>query len=97
MPASKDFEKQVSGYGLTSAIIWYFLPDHPTIINPNFILWQEYDLFPKFPLLREYLSRWGKDREEDGVCARLSHIYVAHSQLIQPAKVNAVEFLGRLN
>jgi uncharacterized protein Usg len=46
---SKDFEKQVQGYGLTTAHILYRRPDHRWLLQSY--VWQAYDLFPKFPEL----------------------------------------------
>ena len=45
-----DFEKQVSGYGLTTAQILYRRPDHRWLLQSY--LWQDYDVFPNFPELR---------------------------------------------
>ena len=46
---SEDFRKQVLGYGLTTAQILYRMPDHPSLLQTY--VWQNYDLFPKFPEL----------------------------------------------
>ena len=43
----KDMELQLKGYGLTTAHIFYRMPDHPTILQTY--LWQDYDLAPEFP------------------------------------------------
>ena len=51
---SGDFRKQVLGYGLTTAQILYRLPDHPSLLQTY--VWQNYDLFPKFPALKDFLS-----------------------------------------
>jgi hypothetical protein len=48
--ASKDFRKQVLGYGLTTAQILYRTPDHPSLLQTY--VWQDYDLFPTFPALK---------------------------------------------
>jgi hypothetical protein len=46
----KDMEKQLNGYGLTTAQILYHLPDHPAILQTY--VWQDYDLAPDFPEMR---------------------------------------------
>lgn len=46
---SEDFRKQCEGYGLTTAKILYRLPDYPRFLQT--FVWQEYDLFPQFPVL----------------------------------------------
>ena len=59
--ASKDFPRQLSGYGLTTAQILYRRPDHPWLLQTY--VWQNYDLFPKFPELRRFLDAFGFDYE----------------------------------
>ena len=54
--ASDDFRKQVLGYGLTTAQILYRMPDHPSLLQTY--VWQNYDLFPKFPALKDFLAFW---------------------------------------
>ena len=39
---SKDFRKQLEGYGLTTANILYRRPDHPWLLQTY--VWQDYDL-----------------------------------------------------
>ena len=51
-----DFRKKMLGYGLTTAQILYRMPDHPSLLQTY--VWQNYDLFPKFPALRGFLSFW---------------------------------------
>jgi uncharacterized protein Usg len=46
---SKDFRKQVSGYGLTTAEIVYRRPDRRWLLQTY--VWQDYDMFPNFPAL----------------------------------------------
>lgn len=89
---SADFAKQVAGYGLTTASILYRMPDAPSIINPHFFVWQEYDLAPKFPRLLEFLNFW--QREIDG---KLVAVRVAHSALIKPAELRTVDGEFRLH
>ena len=55
---SEDFRKQVLGYGLTTAQILYRMPDHPSLLQTY--VWQNYDLFPKFPALKDFLAFWRK-------------------------------------
>ena len=56
--ASKDFRRQLAGYGLTTAHIFYRRPDHPWLLQSY--VWQEYDLCPKFPELQRFLEFWQK-------------------------------------
>lgn len=81
--ASRDFIRQLAGYGLTTANILYRLPDHPAFLQSY--IWQEYDLAPRFPELRAFLAFWR--RELDGP---LHSVTVAHSHLIRPAEIHSV-------
>ena len=47
---TQDFQKQVEGYGLTTANILYRRPDHPWLLQSY--VWQNYDLYPDFPELQ---------------------------------------------
>jgi len=76
---SEDFRKQVLGYGLTTAEIIYWLPDHPLVLQTY--VWQDYDQYPYFPTLKKFLKFW--QRELDGP---LFAVTVAHSRLIKPAE-----------
>ena len=44
---SRDFKRQLEGYGLTTAQIHYRRPDHPWLLQTY--IWQDYDLCPRFP------------------------------------------------
>ncbi len=76
---SIDFERQLRGYGLTTAEILYRLPDHPAVLQT--FLWQHYDLAPEFPELTRFLAFW--EREIEGP---LHSVKVAHNRLISPAE-----------
>ena len=58
---SEDFRKQVLGYGLTTAEILYRMPDHRSLLQTY--VWQNYDLFPKFPALQDFLAFWQEKLE----------------------------------
>lgn len=78
------FLRQLQGYGLSTVEIHYYLPDHPSLLQQ--FIWQEYDLAPKFPVLRKFLDFWRRDIE-----AVLHSVRVAHSQLIRPTEWRAVD------
>ncbi|MCS0504589.1 usg protein [Ancylobacter mangrovi] len=88
--ASADFVRQWAGYGLTTAQIFYRMPDHPGLLQTY--LWQHYDLCPHFPELNRFLEFW--KRELDGP---LHSVTVTHSRLIQPAELRSVDGMFRLN
>jgi uncharacterized protein Usg len=52
----KELEKQLQGYGLTTAQIIYRMPDHQAILQTY--IWQDYDLAPEFPEMRTFLKFW---------------------------------------
>jgi uncharacterized protein Usg len=87
---SEDFRKQVAGYGLTTARILYRMPDHPSLLQTY--VWQNYDLFPKFPALTDFLAFWQQKLE-----GPLFSVTVAHSKLIKPAELRAVDGVFRLH
>src|SRR5262245_37857384 len=88
--ASEDCRRQVLGYGLTTAQILYRMPDHPSLLQTY--VWQNYDLFPKFPALTDFLAFW-----QEKLDGRLYSVTVAHSRLIKPAELRAVGGVFRLN
>ena len=70
-----DFERQLRDYRLTTAEIYYHLPDYPDLLQTY--LWQEYDIAPRFPALFGFLDFWS--RSLDG---RLHSVCVASQKLI---------------
>ncbi len=88
--ATEDFKRQLAGYGLTTAHIFYRRPDHPWLLQSY--VWQQYDLCPKFPELQRFLDFWQKSL--DGM---LHSVTVAHSKLIKPAELNAINGEFRLH
>jgi uncharacterized protein Usg len=88
--ASEDFRKQVLGYGLTTAQILYRMPDHRSLLQTY--VWQNYDLFPKFPALKDFLAFW-----QEKLDGPLYSVTVAHSKLIKPAELRAVDGVFRLH
>src|ERR1700716_824830 len=87
---SEDFRKQVLGYGLTTAQILYRMPDHPSLLQTY--VWQNYDLFPNFPALKDFLSFWQEKLE-----GPLFAVTIAHSKPIKPAELRAVDGVSRLH
>jgi uncharacterized protein Usg len=88
--ASSDFQHQLAGYGLTTAHIFYRRPDYPWLLQSY--VWQEYDLYPKFPELQRFLAFWTASL--DGA---LHSVMVAHAGLIKPAELRAVDGVFRLH
>jgi uncharacterized protein Usg len=78
-----QFQKQLEGYGLTTANILYRLPDHQSVLQTY--VWQNYDLAPLFPELRRFLDFWME--KLDGP---LHSVTVAHKRLISAREVRTV-------
>jgi len=88
--ADNDFQKQLQGFSLTTAEIFYRLPDHPSLLQSY--VWQDYDLHPLFPRLKGFLDFWSKNLE-----GRLHQVLVAHSRLIRPRELRLIDGDFRLN
>ncbi len=81
-----DFEKQlVKDYRLTTAQIYYHLPDYPKFLQEY--IWQEYDIAPKFPQLHGFLQFW--TRELDG---KIHSVYVAKKEIITPGDAKFYDY-----
>ena len=87
---TKDFRKQVLAYGLTTAEILYRRPDRYWLLQTY--VWQDYDLVPNFPALKDFLEFWETKLE-----GPLFAVTVAHSKLIKPAELRAVDGVFRLH
>ena len=87
---SEDFKKQLAGYGLTTAEILYRRPDHHWLLQSY--VWQNYDLFPNFPALKDFLAFWQTKLE-----GPLVAVTVAHSKLVKPAELKAIDGVFRLH
>jgi uncharacterized protein Usg len=76
-------EMQLRDYRLTTAEITYHLPDYPAILQK--FIWQEWDIAPKYPVLKKFLDFW-----EAQIEGRLHSVKIATAPLIQPAKLRLV-------
>lgn len=84
METDANFVKMLKGYGLATAEILYRLPDHHSILQTY--VWQDYDLFPRFPVLFKFLNFW-----EEKLDGPLHSVQVVHQRLITPAEVKKVD------
>ena len=89
-PHTSDFEKQLNGYGLTTAHILYRRPDYRWLLQTY--VWQNYDLCPDFPALKKFLEFW-----QDTIEGPLHSVTVAHSRLIKPHEIRPVGGVFRLH
>jgi uncharacterized protein Usg len=78
-----DFRRQLEGWSLATAEIFYRLPDARSVLQT--FVWQDYDLAPKFPQLAKFLEFW--EREIEGP---IHSVRLAHAQLLRPAEVRLI-------
>ncbi len=56
-----ESEKLLRGYGLTTAELFYRMPDYQNVLNT--FVWQEYDIAPDHPKLFEFIEFWQEELE----------------------------------
>lgn len=88
--ATSDFQRVLEGYSLTTAEILYRLPDHQSLLQS--FVWQDYDLHPSFPRLRDFLRFWESNLE-----GPLYKVTVCHRELISPSEVRLLDGEYSLN
>ena len=72
------------GYGLTTAQIFYRMPDHLHLLQE--FIWQQFDTFPDFPVLATFLSFW-----EERIEGPIHSVTVAHARLIRPTELSQLK------
>ena len=85
----QDFTVQLTGRRLTTAEVLYYMPAHPVLLQS--FLWQTLDVAPDFPRIHRFLDFWR--REIDAV---IHSVTVGGVELIAPAQVRNVQYVGRL-
>ena len=78
-----ETELMLKGYGLTTAEMFYHMPDHPHVLNT--FIWQEYDLAPDYPKLFDFIEFWQRDIE-----GPLHSVRFMHRKLISPGEWRSV-------
>ena len=73
-----EMAKMLKDYRLTTAEILYHLPDHPRFLQTY--VWQEYDIAPRFPVLKKFLDFW-----EENLDGPLHSVRIASTRLIRPS------------
>jgi uncharacterized protein Usg len=66
---------RLQGWGLTTAEIMYYMPDHRSILQTY--IWQDFDQAPRFPKLRKFLTFWSQNLD-----GPLAMVMVGHNKLI---------------
>ena len=75
--------RQLEGFSLIAAEIFYRLPDYPRLLQSY--IWQDYDLAPRFPKLVDSLTFWAINLD-----GPLYRVRVAHRRLIAPQEFRFV-------
>ena len=65
---------------LTTAEILYYFPDYPDLLQQY--IWQDYDLAPQFPTLKQFLGFWEKNIE-----GRLHSVRVTNAGAITSGQI----------
>ena len=78
MPNSET-ELMLKGYGLTTAEMFYHMPDFPHVLNT--FLWQDYDLAPDYHRLFSFIEFWQEEIE-----GLLHSVRFSHRKMIAPGE-----------
>ncbi len=76
----RNLAVQLRGYRLTTAEILYHLPDHPNLLQS--FIWQQLDLAPHFPVLRQFLDFWAGNLD-----GKVHSVRVAHAPVLTPGRL----------
>ncbi|GAA6187126.1 usg protein [Litorivita sp. NS0012-18] len=66
-----ETELMLKGYGLTVAEMFYYMPDHPHVLNT--FIWQDYDIAPDHPRLFKFIDFWKSEIEGPLHSVRFNH------------------------
>ena len=70
-----ETELMMQGYGLTTAEMFYHMPDHPHVLNT--FIWQDYALAPYHEKLLNFIGYW-----QDALAGPLRSVRFVHRKLI---------------
>jgi uncharacterized protein Usg len=85
-----DFARRLEGYRLTTAEIFYHLPDHPKLLQT--FVWQALDIAPRYPVLHRFLGYW-----EEHIEGRLHSVRVAQARLFGAPSIGHANLVLRLH
>lgn len=74
-----ETELMLKGYGLTTAQMYYRMPDHPHVLNS--FVWQDYDLAPDHNRLLKFIDFWREEIE-----GPLHSVVFTHRKMISPGE-----------
>jgi len=77
--SATETERMLKGYGLTTAQLYYRMPDYLNVLNT--FLWQDYDLAPDYPEMFRFIEFW-----QTSIDGPLHSIQFTHRKLIAPGE-----------
>lgn len=72
---------------LTTAEILYYFPDYPDLLQQ--FIWQDYDIAPQFPTLKQFLHFWNGN-----IDGKLHSVRVSNVGVIMPGEIRLPGFTG---
>jgi uncharacterized protein Usg len=69
--AQSETELMLKGYGLTTAEMFYRMPDYTHVLNT--FVWQDYDIAPDHPRLMSFIDFWKAEIEGALHSVRFTH------------------------
>ena len=88
--AMSETELMLRGYGLTTAEMFYRMPDFRNVLNT--FIWQEYDIAPDYPKLFGFIEFW-----QDKIEGKLHSVRFTHRKLISAGEWRNVVGEFRIN
>ena len=82
--AHQETGLMLKGYGLTTAELYYRMPDYRNVLNS--FIWQDYDLAPDFPQMKGFLKFW-----EEKLEGPLHSVRYVHRKLITATEWRALK------
>lgn len=79
-----ETEMMLKGYGLTTAEMFYHMPDYTHVLNT--FVWQDYDRAPDHDRLFRFVEFWQKEIE-----GALHSVRFVHRKLISPGEWRSVQ------
>jgi uncharacterized protein Usg len=76
---ASETERMLKGYGLTTAELYYRMPDYRSVLNS--FIWQDYDLAPDYPELFRFIEFW-----QGNIDGPLHSVRFTHRKLIAPGE-----------
>jgi uncharacterized protein Usg len=81
---TKEIELMLAGHGMTTAHIYYRMPDFQTVLQSY--IWQEFDMAPEFPKLHGFLGFW-----QEKLDGPIHSVQYSHQKLIKPGEWRKVD------